>query len=243
MDKIVAIIQARMGSERLHGKVMKNLIGFPMLVHVVQRVARSRLIDEIVLAIPESPENDCLLDLCDFYHWNCYRGSEEDVLDRYYNASKMCHADIIVRITSDCPLIDPELMDKTINKIKSTRGIDYVSNCCPQRTYPRGLDTEIIRFCALEKSWHEDKNLLSREHVTRYVVRNPDKFIIEGVMDEENNSMLRWTVDTEEDFALITEIYNHFGNNLFSWKDALNFIRDNPSLNAINAHIPQKEVP
>ncbi|MDD1694732.1 MAG: hypothetical protein LUQ71_08410, partial [Methanoregula sp.] len=129
MKKTVAIIQARMGSTRFPGKVMKNIIGFPMVSHVVQRVSRSHLINEVVVAIPETQENDCLQELCEYNRWNLFRGSEDDVLDRFYRAACAYDADIIVRITSDCPLIDPELIDNVIDEfIKAHPTPDYMSN-------------------------------------------------------------------------------------------------------------------
>jgi spore coat polysaccharide biosynthesis protein SpsF len=244
MSNIVAIIQARMGSERFYGKVMMDLIGSPMLCHVHDRVARSRLVDDIVVAIPTTPENDCLKNLCEQHRWNCFRGSEYDVLDRFYHASNAFHADTIVRITSDCPLIDPGLIDRVIAEFMHSAPVpDYLSNCIPQRTYPRGLDTEVIRFAALEKSWREDYNRALREHVTQYILQNPYKFSIAGSMDTENNSALRWTVDTREDYELVKSIYQYFGNNTFSWRDALELVRQNPRLSAVNAHIKQKEIP
>jgi spore coat polysaccharide biosynthesis protein SpsF len=232
-----------MGSTRLPGKVMKDLIGLPMISHIVQRVNRARLIDEVVIAIPETKQNDCLKELCEYNNWNVFRGSEEDVLDRFYHAAIDYHADNIVRITADCPLIDHELIDTVIRKFKKSDSVpDYISNCVPLRTYPRGLDTEVIRFAALEKSWRGDTNPAFREHVTQYILHNPEMFVIAGSIDKTDNSSLRWTVDTPEDLTLITKIYNYFGNNLFSWRDVLKLVRDHPELTAINAHIKQKEI-
>ena len=243
MSKTLAIIQARMGSIRLPEKVMKDLIGLPMISHVVQRVNRAHLIDEVVVAIPETKQNDCLKELCEYNNWNVFRGSEDDVLDRYYHASLAYHADIIVRITADCPLIDPELIDKVIYEFNNANVVpDYMSNCIPLRTYPRGLDTEVISFAALEKSWCEDTNPAFREHVTQYILHNPKMFVIAGSTDKKDNSSLRWTVDTPEDLTLITKIYNYFGNNLFSWRDVLKLVKDHPELTTINAHIKQKEI-
>jgi spore coat polysaccharide biosynthesis protein SpsF len=243
MSRIIAIIQARMGSERLYGKVMKDLIGSPMLSHVYERVARSRRIDETVIAIPTTPENDCLASLCREHHWKYFRGPEYDVLDRFYQAAIAFHADTIIRITSDCPLVDHELIDKITGEFtRSAAAPDYMSNCNPRRTYPRGLDIEVIRFSALEKSWREDYSHTLREHVTQYILQNPKKFRIAGSMAEKNHSALRWTVDTREDYELVKKIYENFGHNAFTWGDALSLVRDHPGLSAINAHIQQKEI-
>ena len=243
MTKVVAIVQARMGSTRLPGKVMMDLIGEPMLVHELSRIARAKRINSIVVATTTSHSDDCIVNLCEEHDWPSFRGSEQDVLDRYYQCAKQYGADIIIRLTADCPLIEPTIIDKVVREfIRKSPNIDYVSNIIPQRTYPQGLDTEVMSFSALERSWIEDKNPALREHVTQYILRNPDKFKVAGVMNDCDVSNLRWTVDTKEDFQLVNEIYSFFGHNRFSWYDVLELMDKKPELRLINQNIRQKEV-
>ena len=243
MTKIIAIVQARMGSTRLPGKVMLDLIGKPMLFHELERVARSKCITSFVVATTNSPVDDVIVLLCKEYDWQYFRGNEHDVLDRYYQSAKQFGAEIVVRLTADCPLIDPVIVDSVIKKFLShLPDVDYASNFIPRRTFPRGLDTEVFSFNALEKSWNEDNNPAFREHVTQYILHNPEKFRITGTMNECDLSRLRWTVDTKEDFEFVNEVYSFFGDNHFSWYDVLNLIDKKPELKDINAHIQQKTV-
>ncbi len=243
MVRTVAIIQARMGSTRLPGKVMEELAGEPMLVRVVQRVNRAQTIDKTVIATTTSSSDDIIADLCESQGWPCFRGSEEDVLDRYYKAAVFYKADVVVRITSDCPLIDPVVVDRVVSEfMRLAPDVDYVSNCLPERTFPRGLDTEAVRFEALEQAWREDDNPAWREHVTTYIKRNLELFNIRGVTAEANYSEMRWTVDTPEDLKFVCRIYSHFGNDKFSWRDALHLLAWHPEWLEINRHIRQKVV-
>ena len=243
MTEIIAIVQARMGSTRLPGKVMMNLIGKPMLVHELSRIARSKQIKSFVVATTTSKSDDCIVSLCKDQNWHYFRGNEADVLDRYYQCAKQYSANIIVRLTADCPLIEPILIDRVIEEfIQKSPDVDYVSNIIPKRTFPQGLDTEVMSFSALERSWIEDKNPTLREHVTQYILRNPDKFKISGVTNDRDISNLRWTVDTKEDFKLINEVYSFFGNNQFSWSDVLDLMNKKPELRLINQNVRQKEV-
>jgi len=243
MTEIIAIVQARMGSTRLPGKVMMNLIGKPMLAHELSRIARSKRISSIVVATTTSHSDDCIVDLCKEHDWHFFRGSEPDVLDRYYQCAKQFSADIIIRLTADCPLIEPTIIDRVVGEfIHKSPNVDYVSNIIPQRTFPQGLDTEVMSYSALERSWIEDTNPALREHVTQYILRNPDKFKVAGVMNDHDLSNLRWTVDTKEDFNLVNEIYSFFGHNQFSWYDVLDLMNKKPELRLINQNIRQKEV-
>jgi spore coat polysaccharide biosynthesis protein SpsF len=243
MTEIIAIVQARMGSTRLPGKVIMNLIGKPMLFHELSRIARAKRISSIVIATSTLPLDDCIVNFCKESDWHYFRGSESDVLDRYYQCAMQFDADIIVRLTADCPLIEPKIIDKVVGEfIDKSPNVDYVSNIIPQRTFPQGLDTEVLSFSALERSWTEDKNPALREHVTQYILRNPDKFRLAGVMNDRDVSSLRWTVDTKEDFQLVNEIYSFFGHNRFSWYDVLDLIEKKPELRLINQNIRQKEV-
>jgi len=172
-----------------------------------------------------------------------FRGSEADVLDRYYRAAKRYHADVVVRITSDCPLIEPQVVDRVVQEFLNRQPqVDYVSNIAPKRTFPRGLDTEVMRFDVLERAWREDDNPAWREHVTLYVRRHPDLFQSYGVLNDEDVSRMRWTVDTPEDLALVRRIYEHFGHDRFSWQEVLALLKANPEWLDINRHVQQKGI-
>jgi len=186
--KIVAIVQARMGSTRLPGKVMLDLLGEPVLVRDVNRLRRSKMLDEIVIATTNLPADDLIVSLCKERGWKYSRGDESDVLDRYYQAARSCNADVIVRVTSDCPMIDPEVVDRVIRVFLDLPGIDYVSNTLPPRTFPRGLDTEVMTFEALERAWTEDEDPKLLDHVTPYIYRNPEKFQTRSVLNERDLS-------------------------------------------------------
>jgi spore coat polysaccharide biosynthesis protein SpsF len=196
------------------------------------------LLDEVVVATTTKPGDDVLVDLCKSEGWSWFRGSEEDVLDRYYRAAKQFSADVVVRITSDCPLIEPEVTNLVIKEFIETKP-DYTHT----RNYPRGLDTEVFGFGVLERIWHEDKNPAWREHVTPYIYRHPEKFSIKDVCYDEDLSFMRWTVDTQEDLEFARRIYDHFGHDLFSWREVLNLLKEHPEWLEINKHIVQKTLP
>jgi spore coat polysaccharide biosynthesis protein SpsF len=237
--KVVAIIQARMGSTRLPGKVLADIGGETTLARVLRRLQRCKKITQLLVATTPAPLDDEIVEACRNYHVDIFRGQEADVLDRYYNAAKSAEAAIIVRITSDCPLIDPEVTDQTIAAFLQDWP-DYASNNL-QRTYPRGLDTEVISFAALERCWNNALRPYQRTHVTPYVYENPDKFRILRVTNPVDYSALRWTVDTPEDLAFVRAVYAQFQNqDNFAWKDILAMLKAHPQLSAINQHIEQK---
>ena len=242
--KVVAIIQARMGSTRLLGKVMKEILGKPVILWDLDRISFSKMIDEIVVAIPYGKENDVIVDTIKEYNDKIVttRGSENDVLDRYYQAAVQTNADLVVRITSDCPLIDPVVIDNIIEQFLDN-DCDYCSNSLI-RTYPRGLDTEVFSFKALETAWNEAKKDYEREHVTPYIIENPDKFKLVNVANDINLSNLRWTLDTREDFEFINVIYKRIcpKKQLFLMDDVLELLDKEPELIVINRHIEQKQV-
>ncbi len=242
MKHVVAIIQARMGSTRLPGKVLKDIAGKPMLEHVVSRTSQVKTLDTVVVATTTRPADDVIVLLCQERGWSFSRGSEEDVLDRYYQAALAFKADVIVRITSDCPLIDPEIIAKVVNQFLSYHDeTAYVSNSLI-RTFPRGLDVEVMGFNALEKAWQEDHNPVWREHVTPYIYRHPEKFKIHNVTNDRDYSYMRWTVDTMEDLTFVRRIYDHFQNEGFNWRDVINLLEIHPEWLEINQHIQQKVV-
>ncbi len=242
--KVVAIIQARMGSTRLPGKVMKEILGKPVILWDLERVSHSKLIDEIVVAVPYGKENDVIVDTIKEYNDKIVttRGSEEDVLDRYYQAAVQTNADVVVRITSDCPLIDPVVIDSVIKQFLDN-DCDYCSNSLT-RTYPRGLDTEVFSFKVLENAWNEANKDYEREHVTPYIIENPDKFKLLNVASDIDLSHLRWTLDTKEDFEFINAVYKRIfpKKQLFLMDDILELLSREPELIDINSHIEQKQV-
>ncbi len=241
--KVVVIIQARMDSTRLPGKVLLDLVGEPMLVRDMNRLSRAQTLDEVVVATTVELDDDAIVGLCQERGWPYFRGSEEDVLDRYYHAAKEYQADVVVRITSDCPLIEPEVVDRVVQKfLERQPELDYASNMAPRRTFPRGLDTEVMRFDALEQAWREDDNPAWREHVTPYIRRHPDLFQTYGVLNDEDISHMRWTVDTPEDLAFVRRIYEYFGHDHFSWREVLTVLAAHPEWLEINRDVQQKTI-
>ena len=206
MSRTVAVVQARTGSTRLPGKVLKPLIGAPVLAHVMRRAARARRIDRVVIATTELPTDEPIVELAEREGWPVVRGSEMDLLDRYLAAARAHDAEVVVRITSDCPMIDPELIDAVVDALDAV-GADYASNTLPPRTYPRGLDVEAMTLAALERAGREDLDPASREHATPYLWRNPGLFRHARVGNDVDLSDHRWTVDTEEDYHLLTAIF------------------------------------
>ena len=243
MRNIVCIIQARMGSTRLPGKVMLILENKPVLLRVVDRVLESKQINRVVVATTTSPNDEAIVDLVKDYHPKVavFRGSDEDVLDRYYQAAKKYRAEIIVRITSDCPLVDSEIIDKIINKFLEEE-TDYASNVFGKRTYPKGLDVEVFSFDALQKTWQETKEKDNREHVTLYIRKNPGLFKCRNVESEADYSYHRWTLDEEDDFKLIKIVYQelYHKNPKFKMKEIIELFNQNPDLIKINQHVEQK---
>ncbi|MDB4777958.1 glycosyltransferase family protein [bacterium] len=240
MPKIVAIIQARLGSNRLPAKVLKNIIGRPMIEHVVERTLRAQLVDEVVIATTDTPQDTRLASLCESNDWNVFRGSENDVLDRYWKCAKHYQADQIVRITSDCPMISPEIIDQVVRMQLNGQNSDYSCNFHPERKFPRGLDVECFEFSTLD---HVNKIAIEpnlREHVTLMIYRRPDLFSVSGFECREDLSNFRWTVDTADDLKLIRTIFSHFNHNRFTWQDAAQAIHDHPHWQSINQHINQK---
>jgi spore coat polysaccharide biosynthesis protein SpsF len=237
--KVVTIIQARMGSTRLPGKVLIDLGGESVLARVVRRLRRADLIDEIVVATTTSAADDAIVSECERLSVAVFRGQEDDVLDRYYHAAHWINADAIVRITSDCPLIDAEITDNTIRTFINCKP-DYASNAL-QRTYPRGLDTEVISCDALTHAWQEAPLSYQRAHVTPYIYENPNRFRIVPVRGDCDYSDLRWTLDTPEDLTFIRAIYERMDNeDSFSWRDVLALLEREPQLAELNRQVRQK---
>src|ERR1700722_11587766 len=239
--KVVAIIQARMGSTRLPGKVLKDLEGETVLARVVQRVRRARLIDDVLTATTNQAADDAIVEECERCSIAVFRGDEDDVLDRYYRGALVCRAGIVVRITSDCPLIDPEITDKTIAAFLDARP-DYASNALV-RTYPRGLDTEVMTVEALERAWRGATEPYQRAHVTPYIYQNHDAFTVLPVTGDADYSSHRWTLDTAEDLTFIRAIYARVEDRRnFGWRDVLGILDREPELAEMNRMVEQKKI-
>jgi spore coat polysaccharide biosynthesis protein SpsF len=243
--KTVAIIQARMNSTRLPGKVMKNLCGHSVLAHVVQRVKECSLLDEIVVATTISAADDAIDSECQKLNVHCFRGSESDVLERYYLAAQEYEARVIIRVTSDCPLFDPMLLHEMLEyfslQVSKKLSIDYYSNCL-ERSYPRGLDAEIFTYQALEKAFLNAEQAYEKEHVTPYIYQHPEVFALHSKINALDLSFCRWTLDTDEDWKLIREIYNalYIDGELFTTEEVFNLMERRPELPLLNVHVHQK---
>lgn len=239
--RVVVIVQGRMGSTRLPGKVLMDLEGRPMLERQLERLARARTPDAIVVATTTDPRDQPIVDLTSHLGVPFTRGSEDDVLDRYLRAARAHAADVVVRVTADCPLLDPDVLDRCVDTLLANPTLDYASNTL-QRTYPRGLDAEAMTLETLETAWREATEPLDREHVTRFVWRQPERFRLGTVVDTVDHSHLRWTVDTPADLELVRAIYADLYPLCahFTYADALDHARAHPDLHAQNAHVEQK---
>lgn len=240
--KVVAIIQARMGSTRLPGKVLKDLAGDTVLARVVNRTRRARLLHQVLVATSVLPADDAIVRECERLGVDCFRGDEADVLDRYYQAALQFSADVIVRITADCPLIDPELIDVHVRRlVDAWARADFVSNM-GQATYPLGLAVEAMPIDVLARMHRMSATAELREHVTTLAYVQPGLFRWEHITLLKDLSQLRWTVDTEQDLDLVRLIVQHFGHDRFSWTEVLPLLEQNPAWLEINRNVRQKIV-
>jgi spore coat polysaccharide biosynthesis protein SpsF len=241
--KTVAIIQARMSSTRLPGKVLKMAGGRTMLDRMVERVGRAHLVDEVVVATTTETSDDPIVELCSSIGAAIFRGSLNDVLDRFYQAAVIHKADGIIRLTGDCPLIDPVLIDDVVRALVEQKA-DFACNRLPPpltRTYPIGLDVEVCTFAALERAWKEASEKHEREHVLPYLYSVPGRFKVVQLNYSEDLGQMRWTLDTPEDLALLEQVYERFsGRNDFSWLDVLELFRKEPQLSEINSQVHHK---
>lgn len=238
---ILAVLQARASSRRLPNKVLMPLLGEPMLARQIERLKRVHRIDRIVLATSVESSDQPVADIAQRTGIEAYRGSLEDVLDRYYQAAAPHRPDWVVRVTGDCPLLDPDVVDQLIAETCNTN-FDYGSNAI-KPTWPDGLDCEVMRFSALERAWREAKTTVEREHVTPYIYNNPGLFRIHHMRGETDLSGLRWTVDEPRDFEFVTRVYEALypHNRAFSSADVLDFLAKNPEVLALNADIERNE--
>ena len=237
--KVVALVQARMGSTRMPNKVMKPIGGIPMIELLLSRLAIASKVDQIVVATSVDPRNRPLIEHVRKLGFACEQGSENDVLDRFVSAAKSHQADVIVRITGDCPLVDPALVDEVIYGFKASK-VDYFSNTTPP-TYPDGLDIEVFTFKALERASRETSNPFDREHVTPYI-RESGRFTTAALQNSQDLSKLRWTVDELADFAVIEKVFQHFSPRIdFGWGEVLDLQQQRPSIFAANQEINRNE--
>lgn len=238
--RVVTVIQARTGSTRLPNKIMRPLLGKPALARLVERVQQARLSGVIVVATTTDPADDAIVELCRAENFLCFRGHPTDLLDRHYQAARLLRADAVVKIPSDCILIDPCLIDRVIGTYRANpRLYDYLSNLHPE-TYPDGNDVEIMSFSALEIAWGEANRDFEREHTTPFLWENPERFRIGNLTWQTglNYSVShRWVLDYEEDYRLIKTIFETLypHDPCFSLKDILALVAAQPKLLAINA--------
>jgi spore coat polysaccharide biosynthesis protein SpsF (cytidylyltransferase family) len=220
MDKTVCIIQARVGSTRLPNKVLLDLGGMSMLERVVYRAsAASWYFDDLIVATGDNKENDIIEDICMYNHWKCIRGSEDDVLDRFYHTARIEQAKHIIRICADSPFIDPTIIGKAVG-VYTESGADYVSTMTLEKSYPRGQHVEVFNRNALNVAWAYTKKY-NREHVTLCIWNNPDKFKLVAVISDEDYSKYSLDVDTMEDYKKARYLYDKLGNSNFHWKDII----------------------
>lgn len=242
-QRVIAIIQARMGSSRLPGKVLMDIAGIPMLQWVVDRVRLSKKIDEVVIATTDASGDEQVVEYCVRQGIAVTRGSQQDVLDRYYQAAVKFDAEVVVRVTADCPVIDPQVIDHTIQRFLEEQ-VDFAANRLPppwKRTYPIGLDTEVCTFAGLQRAWQEATESFEREHVMPYFYDQEGRFKILLVNHDPDYGHLRWTVDTAQDLELVQKIIAHFGGRVdFTWYEILAFVQEHPELSQINAGVKAK---
>lgn len=236
--KYLALIQARCGSSRLPNKVLMDLGGKPSLQRTIERVQKSKYVDEVIVLTSINKENLSIVKLCADLCVRVFAGSEDDVLDRFYQAAKLLKPDYVVRVTGDCPLYDSALLDTAI---ESMGNADYIAQLHTE-TFPDGLDIEVIKLSALEKSWREAELVSEREHVTQYIRKHPELFkMLDIKFPYGDYGTERWTLDEKEDYELIEEIYRHFSEKDFSTLDVINYLNDNPDLRKINSKYARNE--
>jgi spore coat polysaccharide biosynthesis protein SpsF len=247
--KVLAIVQARMGSERLPGKVVKHILNKPLILYTLERLSKSKLTDEIVLATSTKDSEEPLVNIVKKEGYKVFRGDEDNVLERYKKASDKYLGDIIIRVTGDCPLIDPVIVDNVVTYFKMYN-YDYVRLDVPD-SFIRGFDVEVFSKKALDKTYNIVNTSIEkednydyksyREHVTLYMYNHPEKFKIGRIKGEEfYNKDYRLCVDTEEDFKLVENIYNYFKNSLVSSREIIKYIDDNKEIIKVNKDVNQR---
>jgi spore coat polysaccharide biosynthesis protein SpsF (cytidylyltransferase family) len=240
--KYLAMIQARCGSTRLPNKVLMDLCGKPALQRMIERVQRSQSVDEVMVVTSIEKNNLPILRLCSELNVRVGVGSENDVLDRFYQSAKLLQPDYVIRLTADCPCFDAGLLDSAIREMKDEA--DYCAMM--SESFADGLDIEIIKFSALQKAWKEANHTFEREHVTQYIVRHPEYFVLQDFTSPIGYfGNQRWTVDEPEDFELLTKIYEHFTNECgtkdFGYQDVLGYLKAHPEIEQINRKFQRNE--
>lgn len=241
-EKIHLIVQARMTSSRLPGKVLLPILGKPVIVHIWEILKRVSIANRVIIATTNSPADDALVKCAENVGIDIFRGDENDVLARYYHCAMWSGADLVVRVTADDPMKDPSLIERAIDIMLETPSLDYVSNTiCP--TFPAGQEVEVFRFEALKKAYKEAKLLSEREHVTPYIWKNPDIFKIKNFEHTENISDWRWTLDKKEDLQLINLLYRRFykDGKLASYIEIIEYLKKHPELIIINIETDRNE--
>ncbi len=238
--KIVCTIEARMKSSRLPGKVLLPVCGKPLLELMIERLRQVPELDGIVIATTADPSCQPIEDLAKRLRVGCFRGSEDDVIDRYLGAAQTLGAGVIVRVTSDCPLFDGALLDKMLAEFNATNGLDYFSNV-QERRFPRGLDAKIFTVAALALAHRKAKEPHEREHVTPYIYQHPEQFRLGSFVSKVDLSDHRWTLDTQEDLQFIEAVYAALGPRCTT-ADVLNLLKTRPELAKLDAHVEQKKL-
>jgi len=238
----MCVVQARISSTRLPGKILKSVLGKPLLTFLVERLRQIQGIEGIIIATTKNPADNAIAEYCDHEGLHCVRASEEDVLSRYVAACEAFDLEVAIRITSDCPLLDPDLVSSGLALFaQKYESLDYLSNTLV-RTFPRGMDFEIIRTDSLKKAYFEAKTAVEKEHVTPYIYNHPEKFRLANLLQKQDQSHFRLTVDTPEDFELIRllleEIYPKKPE--FRLSDILLALKEHPDWIKINSHVVQK---
>ena len=240
--KPIAIIQARMGSTRLPGKVMKKLAGVPVIKQVFSRVCMIEGLSGVLVATSTLDKDDILAEYCAGENIPLFRGSEDDVLDRYVQASRQADADVVMRITADCPFLDPRLSAKVLDLMLANPDCDYADNITPV-TYPKGLDTQVVRRTTLERLWEQCDEPEDREHVLAYIRKHPEAFTTMAVNSPIDYSRHRWTLDRPEDFRMLSRLARKLKQQrLFGYhEEILRILADHPEIREINAHLSYDE--
>ncbi len=256
--RVIAIIQGRMSSSRLPGKILADIAGQPMLQRVFLRTSRAATVTETIFATTTDPSDDPVAEYCDFSGIPFTRGSLYDVLDRYYQTAKQANADVVVRVTADCPVMDPTLIDDVVSTLLNSQ-YDFACNRLPppwHRTYPIGLDVEACTFHVLEKAWRDGREPQHREHAMPYLYEGVELSVVSRQLSEGvsprgfriallNNSTnfgdYRWTVDTPEDLEFMRQVYRRFDSrDDFTWKEVLELVHKEPQLMQINANVKHR---
>ena len=231
----VAFVQARMGSTRLPGKVLLNLVGKPVLQHVLERVQAAEMVDEVVVVTTLQAQDLPIVAWCAHNGIRVFCGSEDDVLDRFYQAAKILMPETILRITADCPLIDPDIIDQVVMLFRTEKA-DYANNV-EHETYPDGLDVEVFRYTALVRAWKDASLTSEREHVTPYIRNHPEFFVVKVLDHDPSLAGMRWTLDQKEDYSFITRVFEELGSVRFGINQVLELMARKPELMSLNDSI------